>query len=105
MRNSKYTTEFRDSTIQLVMNGDKSVLKIGKDLDVNPKTIYNWIRVYKKANNIPINSRDDSSNLSFNTVKETVEMENKRLRAETKLLKQERDILKKAAAYFVKEVL
>lgn len=105
MRNSKYTTEFRDSTIQLVMNGDKSVLKIGKDLDVNPKTIYNWIRVYKKANNIPINSRDDSSNLSFNTVKETVEMENKRLRAETKLLKQERDIFKKAAAYFVKEVL
>jgi len=105
MRNSKYTTEFRDSTIQLVMNGDKSVLKIGKDLDVNPKTIYNWIRVYKKANNIPINSRDDSSNLSFNTVKETVEMENKRLRAETKLLKQERDILKKAAAYFAKEVL
>jgi len=105
MRNSKYTTEFRDSTIQLVMNGDKSVLKIGKDLDVNPKTIYNWIRVYKKANNIPINSKGDSSNSSLNTAKETVEMENKRLRAETKLLKQERDILKKAAAYFAKEVL
>ena len=105
MRNSKYTAEFRDSTIQLVMNGDKSVLKIGKDLDVNPKTIYNWIRVYKKANNIPVNSRDNLTNLSSNTAKETVENEVKRLRAETKILKQERDILKKAAAYFAKEVL
>ena len=44
MRNSKYTKEFRDSTVQLVLNGDKSVIQIGRDLDVNPKTIYNWVR-------------------------------------------------------------
>ena len=105
MRNSKYTAEFRDSTIQLVMNGDKSVLKIGKDLDVNPKTIYNWIRVYKKANNIPVETIGKSSVTGLNTSKETVENEAKRLRAENKILKQERDILKKAAAYFAKEVL
>ena len=89
MRNSKYTAEFRDSTVQLVMNSDKSVLQIGKDLDVNPKTIYNWVREYKKANNIPIDSRTTNSK---NTPKETMEDELKRLRAETKLLKQERDI-------------
>jgi transposase len=45
MRNSKYTSEFRDSTVQLVIQGEKSVSQIGQDLDVNPKTIYNWIRV------------------------------------------------------------
>ena len=44
MRNSKYTREFRDSTIQLVINSEQSVLQIAKDLDVNPKTIYNWVR-------------------------------------------------------------
>jgi len=102
MRNSKYTREFRDSTVQLVMNSDKSVLQIGKDLDVNPKTIYNWVREYKKANNIAIDSHTTNS---ANTIKETIEDELKRLRAETKLLKQERDILKKAAAYFAKETL
>jgi transposase len=37
--------------------------------------------------------------------KETFEEEAKRLRAENKVLKQERDILKKATAYFAKEVL
>jgi len=90
MRNSKYTQEFRDSTIQLVMQGGKSVLQIGRDLDVNPKTIYNWVREYKIKNDIKIDSRGKSDITS--TVKETPQEELKRLRAENKLLKQERDI-------------
>jgi len=103
MRNSKYTQEFRDSTIQLVMQGDKSVLQIGRDLDVNPKTIYNWVREYKIKNDIKIDTRGKSDITS--TVKETPQDELKRLRAENKLLKQERDILKKATAYFAKGVV
>jgi len=106
MRNSKYTREFRDSTVQLVMNCDQSVLQIAKDLDVNPKTIYNWVREYKNTNNILVASIGKSSVSNIkNTAKETLEDEAKRLRAENKLLKQERDILKKATAYFAKEVL
>lgn len=105
MRNSKYTREFRDSTVQLVMNSEQSVLQIAKDLDVNPKTIYNWVREYKQANNIAVTSIGKSSVTSNNIVKETQDNELKRLRAENKLLKQERDILKKATAYFAREVL
>ena len=52
MRASKYTQEFKDSTVQLALNSEASVLKIGADLDVNPKTIYNWIKIYKNKNNI-----------------------------------------------------
>ena len=40
MKNSKYTKEFKDSTIQLVMNSDKSAMQIAKDLDINDKTLY-----------------------------------------------------------------
>jgi transposase-like protein len=47
-----------------------------------------------------INSREKSSIISLS--KETTQDELKRLRAENKLLKQERDILKKATAYFAK---
>ncbi len=97
MKNSQYTREFRDSTIQLVLNNGDSVLKITKDLDVNPKTIYNWMNEYKKAN-------QDLTKSIVKTPKETLEQENKRLRRETKLLRQERDILKKAVVYFAKEV-
>ena len=98
----KYPQELRDSTVQLALNSDDSVLKIGKDLGINPKTIYNWIREYKSANNIKIDARRTTQK---STVKETVDDENIRLRAENKMLKQERDILKKAAAYFAREVL
>ena len=103
MRNSKYTKEFKDSTVQLVMNSDKSALSIANELDINPKTLYNWVKEYKKLNNIKIDSRRNIQKTS--TAKETVEEEAKRLRAENKILKQERDILKKAAAYFAKEVV
>lgn len=103
MRNSKYTKEFRDSTVQLVMNTEQSVLQIAaqnvalarKDLDVNPKTIYNWIREYKKVNHFSIDSVSKSSITNSNNIKETASEELRRLRAENKLLKQERDILKK----------
>ncbi len=38
MRNSKFSREFRDSTIQLVINNNESVAKVAEDLDINPKT-------------------------------------------------------------------
>jgi transposase-like protein len=46
----------KDSSIQLAINSDKSTAKIAVDLNVNEKTLYNWIREYKKANNIAISS-------------------------------------------------
>ena len=97
MRNSKYTKEFKDSTIQLVLNNNESVAKIATDLDIHVKTLYNWISSYKKERNIPTRSTGTSSST------ETLDEENKRLRRENKILKQERDILKKATAYFAKD--
>jgi transposase len=99
MRTSKYTKEFKDATIQLILNNNESVAKIAADLDIHVKTLYNWISIYKKEHNIPMRA----TNISSST--ETLDEENKRLRRENKLLKQERDILKKATAYFAKEVL
>ena len=52
MKNSKYSKEFKDSTTQLVKNSDKSAMQISKDLYINDKTLYSWLREYKKANNI-----------------------------------------------------
>ena len=102
MKNSKYTKEFKDSTIQLVINSDKSAMQIAKDLDINDKTLYSWLREYKKVNNI---DTDDRRTIQKISTKETLEEENKRLRKELAIVKQEREILKKATAYFAKETL
>lgn len=99
MRQSKYSQEFKDSTVQLIINNNESVVKVAEDLDLNPKTLYHWVTMYKKAHNIP--TRD----VNLSSSKESEYEELKRLRAENKILKQERDILKKAAAYFAKETL
>jgi len=99
MRNSKFSKEFRDSTVQLVINNNESVAKVAEDLDINPKTLYNWISIYKKEHKI------STPSIKSKFVSETLDEENKRLRKENKLLKQERDILKKATAYFAREAL
>ncbi|MCX6075843.1 MAG: hypothetical protein NTW78_03050 [Campylobacterales bacterium] len=87
--------------MQLALSNEKSVLKIGADLGMNSKTIHNWIREHKLANNIKIDARRTTKKF---TAKETIEDENIRLRAENKILKQGRDILKEAAAYFAKDI-
>ena len=51
MRNSKFSREFRDSTVQLIINNNEKVAKVAEDLDINPKTLYNWISSYKKELN------------------------------------------------------
>ncbi|MBU9919433.1 MAG: transposase [Fusobacteriaceae bacterium] len=96
----KYSQEFKDSTVQLIINNNESVSQIAKDLDIHPKSLYAWVTAYKKEHNMPIRNLEKSTIL-----KESEAEELKRLRRENKILKQERDILKKATAYFAKETL
>ena len=96
----KYSKEFKDSTVQLIINNNESVVKVAKDLDINPTTLYSWVTSYKKKHNLP------TRNINLkNTQLESESEELKRLRYELKITKQERDILKKATAYFAKETL
>ena len=99
MQRSKYSKEFKDPTVQLILNNNESVVDVAADLGLNSQTLYNWISKNKRAHNIPLNLNSTS------IIKEPMEDKLKRLRRENKILKQERDILKKATAYFAKETL
>jgi len=96
MRQSKYSQEYKDSAIQLCIKTDKPLSHIADDLGMSDKTLSLWVREYKKLHNIKS---------SKEVKQESLEEENKRLRKELSIAKQERDILKKAAAYFAKETL
>ena len=91
-----YTKEFKDSAIQLVLNTNKPISQVARDLGMNDKTLNRWVLEYKHLHNIePVKIKQT----------ESLEEENKRLRKELAVLKQEKEILKKAAAYFAKETL
>ena len=99
MKKSKNSKEFKVSTVQLIIKNNESVVKVAQDLDINEKSLYSWVSTYKKAHNIPIKS------INIGSSSESLDEENKRLRRELKIAKEERDILKKATAYFAKETL
>ena len=84
-----YTAEFRASAVKLAIESDQPVSKIAEELGINPT------RISK--------SRGPQTPGAGRTEDEHLYDELKRLRKENKRLMEERDILKKAAAYFAKE--
>jgi formylglycine-generating enzyme required for sulfatase activity len=97
MRKSKYSKEFQDSIVQLIINNNESVVNVAHDLGLKEKRLYRWVTSYKEAHNIP------TENVSFINTNETLDVEIKCLLRELKIAKQEMDILKKAIVYFAKD--
>jgi transposase len=96
-KGKSYTTEFKHSAIELALRGEQPVTEIASNLGMSAKTLHNWLREER------IKSGDSSEKKLSR--EESVEDELKRLRKENARLKMERDILKKATAYFAKETL
>lgn len=92
MRHRRYDPAFKESAIQQALAGGRDITEIAKDLDVNYKTLYQWMRAYEK--------RTGGEQVQ---AKESMEEENKWLKRENERLRMEREILKKATAFFAKE--
>jgi transposase len=91
---SKYTPEFKLEAVRLVKSG-QSMAVVSATLGLAGQTLYNWVKADREGTLIGADSRPVSAE----------QMELARLRAENARLKMERDILKKATAYFAKESL
>ncbi len=91
-KKTSYSPEFKQSSAKLAVESNQPVLKTAKELGVNSVTLHGWINKYhpqfKKTNTASTNA----------------EQELKRIKKELAKVKQERDILKKAAAYFAGEM-
>jgi transposase len=95
-RQSKYPEEFRRETVRLVLSSNKSMAEVARDLGVNYKTIGNWVRSDKYRQD-----RDAKPG----AISENERSELQRLRKENAELKTEREILRKASAYFARETM
>jgi transposase len=97
MPNARYTKEFREEAVTMATDGGLPVQEVSKRLSLPKSTLANWIRVSKKGNLGKIGK-------SQRPLTE-LERELSTVKRELALTKMERDILKKAAAYFAKESL
>lgn len=91
----RYTPEFREQAVKLITEEGLKVGEAAKRLSVPTGTLNGWLRALKAG-------RLESVGKSYKPLTE-VELECARLRKELAEVKIERDLLKKAAAYFAKE--
>ena len=87
-----YPEDFRRDAVALVRSSEKSIPQLAKELGVSPQSLRNWV----KQTQLDAGERRDG--LSSEEREEL-----RRLRRDVRRLAQERDILKKAAAFFAKE--
>jgi transposase len=93
----KYTEEFRRQAVRQVLDGGRSVPQVARSLEMSAKTLANWVARAKRGQ--PLLKRPPTQPV------DEVQAELTRLRQENARLKLEKEILKKAAAYFAKESL
>ena len=94
---SRYSREFRIEAVKMVVEGGISAYEASHRLSLPKSTLENWVRAFNagKLDAIGCNQRPLTD----------VEEELARVKRELAWVKQERDILKKAAAYFAGESL
>jgi transposase len=94
MARRTFSREFKVEAVKLVTDRGVTTAQAARDLDIHPNLLRSWIR-------------EDKSDPQFafpgQGVMKPEQAEIERLRREVAKLKMERDVLKKAAAYFAKE--
>ena len=86
-----YPPEFKAEAVRLVGSSDRSLSRLAKDLGIADQTLRNWVR----------QAEIDDGVCEALAPSEREEL--RHLRREVRTLRQEREILKKAAAFFAKE--
>ena len=86
-----YPEDFRREALRLLRRGDRTIPELARDLGVSPQSLRNW----SKQVDVDEGKREGLSS------DEREEL--RRLRRENRILQEEREILKKAAAFFAKD--
>jgi len=90
----QYTKEFKLDAVSLVKDQKYSCSEAARSLGVRPNVLSRWVREYDK---------DENSSFRGNGKLTSEQLEIRRLKEENRRLKIEKEILKKAAAFFAQE--
>ena len=92
MAKSRHTQEFKNEAVKLFLEKDANRKQIADNLGINYKTLCSWI-----AQNM---SDQPTEKIDYKTCYQQLVAENTQLKRKLKQAEMEREILKKAAAYF-----
>jgi len=92
-KTKKYTEDFKISSAKLAVESEQSISASARNLGINISTLHTWIRKYHPT--------QTPTQVGADPLQEEL----KRLKKEVAQLKMERDILKKAAAYFAQDAV
>lgn len=95
-RPAKYPPEFRREAVELVRSSERPVVEVARSLGITDSTLHNWLKADRDARA----RAADPDGLS-----ESERQELQRLRKENVDLRIDREILRKAAAYFARETM
>ena len=103
-RRPRYSEEFKSEALALMDRDDRSFRKLSEDLGVNHETLRYWYKQRemgkkKSRPQRPAPPREETPEQRL----ARLERENQRLQRENDQLRMDREILKKAAAFFAKE--
>lgn len=95
VQRKRFDKEFKEQTVAKILAGETTISLMAKELGVHYSTVRDWVKEYEKDGS-------DAFPGSGNLKPEDDEI--RRLRRELANLKEENEILKKAAAYFAKNL-
>lgn len=88
-----FSREYKLAAVKKVVEHGMSYCEVARDLGIRDNLIHNWRKAFEADGTLAAEAKDNS----------TTDAELKRLRQENRQLRMERDILKKATAFFAKE--
>ena len=92
----KYPEQFRRDAVELVESSGRAIAEVARSLSINEGTLWNWVRDARQKR-----ARD----IDPGSLTESERDELKRLRREVIELRTDKEILRRAAAYFARETM
>ena len=87
----KFSPQFKAEAVQMVVESDKTIAQVARDLGVVEQTLGNWVKAWRDANPEPEPKLSPTERARMNELEE-----------EVRRLRMENEFLKKAAAFFAR---
>ena len=94
-RNRRFSQEFKDEAVRMVLDGPRPIAHVAKELGINDTTLGNWVSTYRRAHGNEAGQPKDAG-VKKSERELALERENRKLR-------EENEFLKKAAAFFARD--